>query len=218
MYGATAQPLDDYNDGKAWRGGTRDGDVDDRLEQINLKYLVAVRPPLLHTPSAAAARCLASPRLPSPPLAPLPLCGQIPTSAPASPRAQVRLSMVWNQKIMLYLQLRNAPQMRAWADDLNRRAREDSSDAPLRQYKYEQSCRPDPSLAEGMLAVRKDMNRATTEAERLAAAQGIGGASADVRAAARATAVHESGLDLEELDDDMRQVTTYDRIRSAWPI
>ena len=73
----------------------------------------------------------------------------------------------------LYLQLRSEPQMRAWAADLARRAFEDSSRSKFRRDIYEQAARPDPSLACGMLAVRKAMARATTDAEVRAASRGI---------------------------------------------
>ena len=86
----------------------------------------------------------------------------------------VRLSMLWQRRQMIFLQLRDHAQMAAWVADLQRRAQEDSSRSALRTAIYKQSADPDPSLAEGMLAVRKDMNRASTEHERVRASKGIG--------------------------------------------
>ena len=46
---------------------------------------------------------------------------------------------------------------------------------PLRARIYEQSADVDPSLAEGMLAVRKDMTKAASEKRRMIVSRGIGG-------------------------------------------
>ena len=120
----------------------------------------------------------------------------------------VRLSMVWKEHHMFFLQLRNAPQMRAWCEDLQRRAVEDSSESALRRFKVQQAMQPDPSLAEGMLLVRKDMSRAMTEAERVAAAKGIGMATpeelAEVQRMKRRASAFRLGDDVDTLEEEMR--------------
>jgi uncharacterized membrane protein YgcG len=85
----------------------------------------------------------------------------------------LRLAISWNGHSRLYLQFRSDPQMRTWAADLTRRATEDSSHSAFRESLTEQAALPDPSLAEGMLAVRKAMARAVTEREKRAVSKGI---------------------------------------------
>ena len=67
----------------------------------------------------------------------------------------LRLPIPWHGMQRLYLQLRDEQQMKAWVTDLQRRAHEDSSAARFREQINEQANQSDPSLAVGMLAVRK---------------------------------------------------------------
>ena len=85
----------------------------------------------------------------------------------------LRLSIPWRGKLRLYLQFRDDQQMRIWAADLERRSHEDSSHSAFREALTEQATRPDPSLAEGMLAVRKAMMKAASEEERAGLSKGI---------------------------------------------
>ena len=85
----------------------------------------------------------------------------------------LHLSIPWHRRWHICLQLRDEQQMHAWATDLQRRATEDSSQSELRRSIHRQAIAPDPSLAVGMLAVRKKMALAMTDAERASAAQGI---------------------------------------------
>jgi hypothetical protein len=100
----------------------------------------------------------------------------------------VRLNIAWKGKLRFYMQLRSEPQMRAWHSDLQKRAREDSSASHFRAQIYQQATQPDPSLAEGMLLVRKAMMRASTESERRAVSRGITCHEADAAAARMAAA------------------------------
>ena len=65
--------------------------------------------------------------------------------------------------------------MIAWAHYVNVRAAEvNSTGSDQRATMYDHAARPDPSLAEGMLAAQKRMARAVTEAERVSAAAAVG--------------------------------------------
>ena len=85
----------------------------------------------------------------------------------------IRLAIAWQRKGRLYMQLRTDAQMRAWAADLSHRARDDSSRSSFREALNQQAVQPDPSLAAGMLAVKKAMARAVDEKERRAVSKGI---------------------------------------------
>ena len=87
----------------------------------------------------------------------------------------IHLRIAWHGMWYLYLQLRDEVQMRAWATDLQKRAKEEASNSKFREAIYEQAGLPDPSLAVGMLAVRKAMAHAATEKERVAVSRGITG-------------------------------------------
>ena len=92
----------------------------------------------------------------------------------------IKLEIKWKRRQTIYLQLRSEEQMRAWATDLQRRAKEDSSESYFRRDIREQAAVPDPSLAVGMLAVRKSIARAKSAQERREAERGITGFPEDL--------------------------------------